>query len=116
MVMVMTAAPTCRTSEKKTSGSTVDDVGDRNDEVVVNNSRNEWSPRAGGGETNGSFPSRSRRRNPREDHHVGGLSLAFEESGKTAAPRIVHQFRGSDSVAASPRGHQHGDVSAVKRS
>lgn len=85
--------------------STVDDVGDRNDEVVVNNSRNEWSPRAGGGETNGSFPSRSRRRNPREDHHVGGLSLAFEESGKTAAPRIVHQFRGSDSVAASPRGH-----------
>lgn len=85
--------------------STVDDVEDSNDEVVINNPRNEWSPRAAG-ESNVGFSTRSRRRNTRDDHHVGGLSLAFDDAGKTSASRIVHQFRANDSMAASPRGHQ----------
>ncbi|KAJ6767342.1 hypothetical protein OIU79_023163 [Salix purpurea] len=43
-----------------------------------------------------------------DDRHVGGLSLAFEDSSsgnnKTASSRIVHQFRGNDLVASqSPR-------------
>ncbi|EEF43873.1 uncharacterized protein LOC8284203 [Ricinus communis] len=77
-----------------------DDDGDRNDNQLMNNSQGDWSPRA-------DFESmRSRRRIPRgDDRHVGGLSLAFEDSssGKTASSRIVHQFRGHhDSVAAPP--------------
>ncbi|XP_031253724.1 uncharacterized protein LOC116111718 isoform X2 [Pistacia vera] len=82
--------------------STVDDVSDRNDPVVVsnNNSQSEWSPRASV-ESNGSC---RHRRIPRDDRQVGGLSLAFET---VSSQRIVHQLRGgSDTVAASPRGHQ----------
>lgn len=97
--------------------STVDEVADRFDQVVVvnntNNSQTDWSPRAvGESMSNG----RSRRRAPRdgggERHHMGGLSLAFDDSDKTSSPRIVHQFRGNDNntngnnlAAASPR-HQ----------
>ena len=47
-----------------------------------------------------------RRRIPRDDRHqVGGLSLAFDDSGKTASSRIVHQYRPQDGVTPSPRGH-----------
>ncbi|XP_022142083.1 uncharacterized protein LOC111012297 [Momordica charantia] len=45
------------------------------------------------------------RRAPRDTQHVGGLSLAFEDPGRMTSARIVHQFRGQDSVA-SPRGRQ----------
>ncbi|XWS19418.1 hypothetical protein CRYUN_Cryun31cG0014100 [Craigia yunnanensis] len=87
--------------------SMVHNVADRDDQSV-NNSQTEWSlrsePESNG---NGNLDMRGgRRRIPRDDHHVGGLSLAFEDSSSTK-PRIVHQFRGQDGVAAatSPRGH-----------
>ncbi|XVF26033.1 hypothetical protein REPUB_Repub13aG0265200 [Reevesia pubescens] len=87
--------------------SMVDNVAERDDHSV-NNSRSDWSPRADTESTgNGNFDMRgSRRRISRGDRHVGGLSLAFEDSSSTK-PRIVHQFRGHDGVAtsASPRGH-----------
>ncbi|KDP20752.1 hypothetical protein JCGZ_21223 [Jatropha curcas] len=85
--------------------SMVDDAGDRN-EQNVDNSQGDWNTRADV-ESNGSMTTRSRRRVPRDNRHVGGLSLAFEDSSaKTASSRILHQFRGHDSVAspaASPR-------------
>ncbi|KAJ8544706.1 hypothetical protein K7X08_017289 [Anisodus acutangulus] len=35
----------------------------------------------------------------------GGLSLAFDDTGKATSSRIIHQFRGQDSVTVqSPRG------------
>ncbi|TYK13050.1 uncharacterized protein E5676_scaffold255G006520 [Cucumis melo var. makuwa] len=39
------------------------------------------------------------------ERHVGGLSLAFEDPSRMTSARIVHQFRGNDTVA-SPRGRQ----------
>lgn len=65
-------------------------------------SRSEWSPRAAA-ESNGGYANR-RHPPPQSDRRgrqVGGLSLAFDDSGKTASPRILHQFRGQD--APSPR-------------
>lgn len=84
--------------------STADGLGDRSDQVV-NDSRGEWSPRSGVA-SNGSMSIRSRSPNsPDGSGHVGGLTMAFgDSSDKTASPRIVHQFRGHDSVA-SPRRH-----------
>ncbi|XP_022724252.1 uncharacterized protein LOC111280961 [Durio zibethinus] len=86
--------------------SMVDNV-DR-DNQSVNNSQSDFSPRAGAESNgNGNLDMRGhRRRIPRDDRNVGGLSLAFEDSSSTT-PRIVHQFRGHDGVAAtaSPRGH-----------
>lgn len=79
------------------------------EDLSVDASRSEWSPRAidTAESNNGSLGSnRSRRQHPpRADNHrhVGGLSLAFEESSKTTASRIVHQFRGQDGSAPSPR-------------
>lgn len=62
------------------------------------------------GEWDGGAGVRSRRRVPRGERHVGGLSLAFEDSSSKAAaavsPRIVHQFRGGDGSSPSPRGCQ----------
>lgn len=85
--------------------SNVDDTNGRNDDdVVANNSQSEWSQRAGV-ESNGGFSARSRRRMSREDRHVGGLSLAFQELGITASPRIVHQFKANEGASQSPRGH-----------
>jgi hypothetical protein len=88
--------------------SMVDDTADRSDSAV-SNSNGAWNPRA---ELESSFDHMSisggRRRIPRDDRNMGGLSLAFEDSSsggnKTASSRIVHQFRGNDLVAsASPR-------------
>lgn len=68
----------------------------------------------GGGDGNGSdshrhggIPVRRGTGVPRDtrERHVGGLSLAFEDPGRMTSARIVHQFRGNDSVA-SPRGRQ----------
>lgn len=76
----------------------------------------EWMPRAVPESNGGLGGFRSRRYGPRaehEHHHhrrqqVGGLSLAFDDSGgKTGSSRIVHQFRGQQdgvAAAASPRG------------
>ncbi|XP_022721037.1 uncharacterized protein LOC111278675 [Durio zibethinus] len=87
--------------------SMVDNVANRDDQSV-NNSQSEWRPRTQP-ESNGNenLDMRgSRSRIPRNDHRMGGLSLAFEDSSSTK-PGIVHQFRGNDGVAAaaSPRGH-----------
>ncbi|KAI5656789.1 hypothetical protein M9H77_25582 [Catharanthus roseus] len=88
--------------------STVDGLAN-GDEQSVEDSRGEWSPRATS-DRNGSFNGyRSRRQQPpRPDGHhrqVGGLSLAFDDSSKTASSRIVHQFRGQEGGGmASPRG------------
>ncbi|XP_009614259.1 protein S40-5 [Nicotiana tabacum] len=69
--------------------------------------RNEWSPRATT-DSNGTFGGFMSRKQPvpRADHHsrrhqVGGLSLAFDDSGKMSSSRILHQFHGQD--APSPR-------------
>ncbi|KAF5742171.1 hypothetical protein HS088_TW09G00213 [Tripterygium wilfordii] len=85
------------------------DEADRN-EVVVNDSQSDWSARAPA-ESNGSISSRNRRRIPRDGRHVGGLSLAFEDSGKTGSARVVHKIRAHDSVE-SPRGGHHMATSA----
>nr|GMD11388.1 Immunoglobulin-like and fibronectin type III domain-containing protein [Ipomoea batatas] len=66
----------------------------------------EWMPRAVPESNGGLGGFRSRRYGPRQQ--VGGLSLAFDDSGgKTGSSRIVHQFRGQQdgvAAAASPRG------------
>ncbi|OMO64846.1 Senescence regulator [Corchorus olitorius] len=90
--------------------SMVDSNAAERDDQNFHNSQSEWSPRAEA-ESNGNGNSDmrgGRRRVPRGDRHVGGLSLAFEDSSSTK-PRIVHQFRNHDGLAAaaanSPRGH-----------
>ncbi|XP_057797794.1 protein S40-6-like [Salvia miltiorrhiza] len=59
----------------------------------------EWSSHAGGGYL-------SRLPQPRTSRHqrrqIGGLSLAFDDSGRGSSPSIVHQIRANDSVAESP--------------
>ncbi|TYG53225.1 hypothetical protein ES288_D09G092500v1 [Gossypium darwinii] len=84
--------------------SMVDTVSDRHDQGD-DNPRSEWTTRVER-ESNGNG-NLGRRRIPRDERHVGGLSLAFEDSS-SSKPRIVHQFRGHDKVAAavSPRGHK----------
>ncbi|KAF5728588.1 hypothetical protein HS088_TW21G00736 [Tripterygium wilfordii] len=79
------------------------DEADRN-EVVVNNSLSDWSPHVTS-ESNGSISPKCRRRISREGGHVGGLSLAFEDTCKTGSPRVVHKIRGHDSVASPRVGH-----------
>ncbi|XP_010276081.1 PREDICTED: uncharacterized protein LOC104610921 [Nelumbo nucifera] len=82
--------------------SMVDDMVDRDDHTR-NVAPSEWASMAP--ESNGDRGIRSRRWVAREDRHVGGLSLAFNDAGKTTpSSRIVHQFRPQDNVAA-PRGH-----------
>ncbi|KAE9461673.1 hypothetical protein RHGRI_037257 [Rhododendron griersonianum] len=75
--------------------STVDDMvnGGGDDDDRSMDSRGEWSPRS----STESDGSRGQLR------QVGGLSLAFEDTGKTSSPRVVHQFRGQDSVSSRPR-------------
>ena len=87
-----------------------DDNDNDNDNppMMIDGAYGEWSSRAIS-ESNGGYAStiRPRRRGPREESLAGGLSLAFDDSGKTASsPRIVQQFRGRDSMGASPRGRQ----------
>jgi len=82
------------------------------DDHSSNSQQGDWSPRA-----NGVF----RRRFPRDDRHVGGLSLAFDgndassmmmannnTASTTMAPssssRVVHQYRGNDGVSSAARG------------
>ncbi|KAL2467140.1 hypothetical protein Adt_42991 [Abeliophyllum distichum] len=70
-------------------------------------SNGDWNSRSSM-ESFGSFNSLRSHRGDHYYHHrggqVGGLSLAFDDSSKTSSPRIVHQFRGKDSVAESRRG------------
>lgn len=74
------------------------------DDQSSNNTYSEWVPRPST-EARRSFSIRSRRHRQAggEDGYVGGLSLAFDDPGKTASPRIVHQIRGQEFMA-SPRG------------
>lgn len=60
----------------------------------------EWSSRASSLRS-GSFGGYKARR---QHGQVGGLSLAFDDSGSGSSPRIVHQIRAQDSMAGSPRG------------
>lgn len=94
---------------------TVDEMvnGDESFAAEDGSGGGDWMSRAAT-ESNGSLGGfRSRRYAPRAAEHqhrsrqVGGLSLAFDDSGKTGSSRIVHQFRGQQDVvaaAASPRG------------
>lgn len=61
----------------------------------------------GGSNSHGGIPVRRGSGVPRDtrERHVGGLSLAFEDPSRMTSARIVHQFRGNDTVA-SPRGRQ----------
>ncbi|KAK6796475.1 hypothetical protein RDI58_004176 [Solanum bulbocastanum] len=86
-----------------------DDVWSTVDDMVVNGGDDDhlmngaFDSRATAESDVGSFRS-SRRR---QAGGVGGLSLAFDnDAGKaTSSSRIIHQFRGQDSLAAqSPRG------------
>ncbi|XP_065879824.1 protein S40-5-like [Euphorbia lathyris] len=96
--------------------SIVDDgEGERNENLIINSSQGDWSPRGDVVESNGR--GGGRRRLPRDDQHttIGGLSLAFDEStgGKTVSqPRIVHQFRSHDSVAGGGGGGGGGAASS----
>lgn len=69
------------------------------DDQYVDDTRSAWTSRSTS-ESNGSLSSYDYR------HKVGGLSLAFEDSGETPSSRIVHQFRGHDGSASLPRGRQ----------
>ncbi|CAL5409537.1 unnamed protein product [Camellia sinensis] len=92
--------------------SMVDDMVNGGENHSMGSSGGAWSPRAAA-ESNGSMNYLTRRHVvPREEsQHVGGLSLAFEDSGKTASSRILHQFRTQDSMA-SPHGGRHMATSA----
>lgn len=87
------------------------DVWPAVDEIVSeedHSMNSEWTPRSTTESNGGMSISSLRRRDSQEEGHVAveGLSLALDESGKTAASRIVHQYRGHDSMAGSPRGRQ----------
>lgn len=73
--------------------STVDDMVNGNDHLVDSACDSRATA-----ESNGCLSSfRSRRQ-------TGGLSLAFDDTGKATSSRILHQFRGQDGPAAqSPR-------------
>lgn len=81
--------------------STVDDVAERFDQAVMVSIN-------AGGESMSNGRSRRRAPPPHSGRHVGGLSLAFDESTKTtSSPRILHQFRSNESNnSTTPRGHQ----------
>lgn len=84
--------------------SAVDTVIVDGDDHSYHNSNGEWNPRTYV-ETNMRVSGRSYRRGGNEEGHAGGLSLAFDDPGRTSSPRILHQIRGQDYVS-SPRGRQ----------
>ncbi|KAL2473396.1 hypothetical protein Fot_49138 [Forsythia ovata] len=83
-----------------------DEVWSMVDDHVANG---DWNSRAKS-DSNESFSSYRSLRHPHTANHhqhrrqVGGLSLAFDDSSKTSSTSVVHQIRGQDSVAESPRG------------
>lgn len=68
------------------------------DDHSINHSGSEWTPRDAAAENKGRITA-SRR-------YDGGLYVALDDDlGRTASPRVLHQFRGHDNVASpSPRG------------
>ncbi|XP_035545502.1 uncharacterized protein LOC108982103 isoform X2 [Juglans regia] len=73
--------------------SMVDGMAGREDHVGFSNNspHAEWTPRTFG-ESNASVGVGNHHQIPRDDRLMGGLSQAFEDSGRpTASPRIVHQ-------------------------
>ncbi|GAA0172228.1 hypothetical protein LIER_26089 [Lithospermum erythrorhizon] len=86
-----------------------------NEEIAIGTgSMGEWGTRAATECDEGIQNYGSGRHSPRGDHkhhpHVGGLSVAFDESNGTST-RIVHQFHAHEGVAPSSRG-QHMATSA----
>lgn len=69
------------------------------DDQSVDDTVSAWNSRANS-ESNGRLSSYDHR------HQVGGLSLAFEDSGRTTPSRVVHQFRRQESSVSMPRGRQ----------
>ncbi|XP_015063715.1 uncharacterized protein LOC107008993 [Solanum pennellii] len=109
--MLLGNYPSYRNGTATVNGSSElgeDDVWSTVDDMDDHDSRGEWSPRAAA-EGNNGYVNRKVPVQQSDHHHhhsrrgrqVGGLSLAFDDSGKTASPRILHQFRGQD--APSPR-------------
>lgn len=84
--------------------SAVDIVTDDGDDHFSNNSHEEWNARAYP-ETNRRVSIRSHLHAGNEGGHVGGLSFAFDDPGRTASPRILHQIRAQE-IVGSPRGRQ----------
>lgn len=84
--------------------SAVDIVTGDGDDHFSNNSHEEWTPRAYP-EANRRVSIRSHMHGGNEGGHVGGLAFAFDDPGRTASPRILHQIRGQE-VVGSPRGRQ----------
>ncbi|KAK1375136.1 Senescence regulator [Heracleum sosnowskyi] len=74
------------------------------DDRFSNNSYEGWTARAYP-EINRRVSIRSHMHGGNEDGHVGGLSYAFDDPGRTASPRILHQIRGQE-IVGSPRGRQ----------
>lgn len=86
--------------------SLVDDMVNGVEDDHSTDSRGEWSPRSSA-ESDGAGAVRGP-----QLRQVGGLSLAFEDTGKTSSPRVVHQFRGQDSVASRQPRARHMAASA----
>ncbi|PIA57911.1 hypothetical protein AQUCO_00500077v1 [Aquilegia coerulea] len=83
--------------------SMIDDAVDH----IHHTETNEWSTHSHLSENNRSHhhhhhrSSRSQRWLDKEDHHIGGLSLAFDDIGRSTSSRIVHQYHGHG------HGHDH---------
>ncbi|KAL7213523.1 hypothetical protein ACSBR2_016117 [Camellia fascicularis] len=90
-----------------------DDVWSMVDDMVVNGSDSGGGndDRSMNGPPRTTITSRQGVAVQEEHRHVGGLSLAFEDPSKAASARIVHQFRGHDSMA-SPCGQRQMATSA----
>lgn len=87
--------------------SMVDDMVERDDHIGGGGGggQSDWSPSAGAEQGMRNL-HHQRRRIPRDDRHkVGGLSLAFDDAGKTTSSRIVHQYHPGEGVTPSPRAH-----------
>ncbi|RZC46335.1 hypothetical protein C5167_039279 [Papaver somniferum] len=101
--------------EEEDIWSMVDDIVDGDDQVI-HVSANEWSygePPGNGGRGINSNNQRWYEKEDQLHHHqhhrqVGGLSLAFKDSGKAAvSPRIVHQFHRQDNMMAANNQRRH---------
>uniref|UniRef100_A0A0V0HJB4 Putative ovule protein n=2 Tax=Solanum chacoense TaxID=4108 RepID=A0A0V0HJB4_SOLCH len=102
--MLLGNYPSYRNGTATVNGSSElgeDDIWSTVDDMDDHDSSGEWSPRAAA-ESNNGYVNRKLPVQQSDHHHshrgrqVGGLSLAFDDSGKTASPRILHQFRGQD--------------------
>ncbi|XP_051125671.1 uncharacterized protein LOC127247733 [Andrographis paniculata] len=77
--------------------SAVDDARNEDDR----SENGEWPPRASA-ESTGGFGVYRNRRAGGDHRHVGGLSLAFDDSVNAPPQRIVHQYHRPQGSAAEP--------------